>query len=61
VLGRYAIERFLYRLGRSPYRDKFCRQGSHTLYAVDPATLTGPQRTWIYSGAAHLLPSQKLK
>jgi len=35
VLGRYAIERFLYRLGRSPYRDKFCRQGSHTLYAVD--------------------------
>ena len=25
------------------------------------ATLTGPQRTWIYSGAAHLLPSQKLK
>ena len=23
VLGRYAIERFLYRLGRSPYRDFF--------------------------------------
>jgi hypothetical protein len=23
VLGRYAIERFLYRLGQSPYRDNF--------------------------------------
>ena len=27
VLGRYAIERFLYRLGRSPYRDKFALKG----------------------------------
>jgi len=28
VLGRYAIERFLYRLGRSPYRDKFALKGA---------------------------------
>jgi len=28
VLGRYAIERFLYRLGRSPYRDKFAIKGA---------------------------------
>lgn len=28
VLGRYAIERILYRLGRSPYRDKFALKGA---------------------------------
>ena len=28
VLGRYAIERFLYRLGRSKYRDKFALKGA---------------------------------
>src|SRR6185437_13390977 len=28
VLGRYAIERFLYRLGRSPHRDKFALKGA---------------------------------
>jgi hypothetical protein len=30
VLGRYAIERFLYRLGQSPHRDKFALKGSPT-------------------------------
>jgi hypothetical protein len=35
VLGRYAIERFLYRLGRSPYRDKFAIKGSDAVYALD--------------------------
>ncbi|HYM77071.1 MAG TPA: nucleotidyl transferase AbiEii/AbiGii toxin family protein [Candidatus Dormibacteraeota bacterium] len=29
VLGRYAIERFLYRLGRSPHRDKFALKGAN--------------------------------
>ena len=33
VLGRYAIERFLYRLGRSPYRDKFAVKGA-TLFTL---------------------------
>jgi predicted nucleotidyltransferase component of viral defense system len=28
ILGRYAIERFLYRLGRSTYRDKFAIKGA---------------------------------
>jgi len=33
VLGGYAIERFLYRLGRSPYRDKFALKGA-TLFTL---------------------------
>ena len=33
VLGRYAIERFLYRLGRSPYREKFALKGA-TLFTL---------------------------
>jgi predicted nucleotidyltransferase component of viral defense system len=33
VLGRYAIERFLYRLGRSPYRDRFALKGA-TLFTL---------------------------
>jgi predicted nucleotidyltransferase component of viral defense system len=33
VLARYAIERFLYRLGRSPYRDKFALKGA-TLFTL---------------------------
>lgn len=33
VLGRYAIERFLYRLGRSPYRDRFTLKGA-TLFTL---------------------------
>lgn len=33
VLGRYAIERFLYRVGRSPYRDKFAVKGA-TLFTL---------------------------
>jgi len=33
VLGRYAIERFLYRLGRSPYRDRFAIKGA-TLFTL---------------------------
>ena len=33
MLGRYAIERFLYRLGRSPYRDKFAVKGA-TLFTL---------------------------
>jgi predicted nucleotidyltransferase component of viral defense system len=33
VLGRYAIERFLYRLGRSPYRDDFALKGA-TLFTL---------------------------
>lgn len=33
VLGRYAIERFLYRLGRSPFRDKFALKGA-TLFTL---------------------------
>jgi hypothetical protein len=33
VLGRYAIERFLYRLGHSPYRDKFAIKGA-TLFTL---------------------------
>lgn len=33
VLGRYAIERFLYRLGRSQYRDKFALKGA-TLFTL---------------------------
>lgn len=33
ILGRYAIERFLYRLGRSPYRDKFAIKGA-TLFTL---------------------------
>ena len=33
VLGRYAVERFLYRLGRSPYRDKFVLKGA-TLFTL---------------------------
>ena len=33
VLGRYAIERFLYRLGRSPYRNKFAIKGA-TLFTL---------------------------
>ena len=28
ILGRYAIERFLYRLGNSTYRDKFAIKGA---------------------------------
>jgi predicted nucleotidyltransferase component of viral defense system len=33
VLGRYAVERFLYRLGQSPYRDKFAIKGA-TLFTL---------------------------
>jgi len=33
MLGRYAIERFLYRLGRSPYRDRFALKGA-TLFTL---------------------------
>lgn len=33
VLGRYAIERLLYRLGRSKYRDKFALKGA-TLFTL---------------------------
>jgi predicted nucleotidyltransferase component of viral defense system len=33
VLGRFAIERFLYRLGRSPHRDKFALKGA-TLFTL---------------------------
>ena len=33
VLGRYAIERFLYRLCQSPYRDKFALKGA-TLFTL---------------------------
>jgi predicted nucleotidyltransferase component of viral defense system len=33
ILGRYAIERFLYRLGRSAYRDKFVLKGA-TLFTL---------------------------
>jgi hypothetical protein len=33
VLGRFAIERFLYRLGCSPYRDKFAIKGA-TLFTL---------------------------
>ncbi|HEX5234512.1 MAG TPA: nucleotidyl transferase AbiEii/AbiGii toxin family protein [Silvibacterium sp.] len=33
VLGRFAIERFLYRLGRSPHRDKFVLKGA-TLFTL---------------------------
>ena len=33
MLGRYAIERFLYRLGRSPHRDKFALKGA-TLFTL---------------------------
>jgi predicted nucleotidyltransferase component of viral defense system len=33
VLGRFAIERFLYRVGRSPYRDKFAIKGA-TLFTL---------------------------
>jgi predicted nucleotidyltransferase component of viral defense system len=33
MLGRYAIERFLYRLGRSKYRDKFALKGA-TLFTL---------------------------
>jgi predicted nucleotidyltransferase component of viral defense system len=33
VLARYAVERFLYRLGRSPYRDKFALKGA-TLFTL---------------------------
>lgn len=60
VLGIYAVERFLYRLGRSPYRDKFTLKGT-TLFTLWMGHTPGPQRIWTYSGAAHLLPSRKLK
>ena len=33
MLGRYAVERFLYRLGRSPYRDKLALKGA-TLFTL---------------------------
>ena len=33
VLGRYAVERFLYRLGQSQYRDKFAIKGA-TLFTL---------------------------
>jgi hypothetical protein len=33
VLGRYAFERFLYRLGQSPYRDEFALKGA-TLFTL---------------------------
>jgi predicted nucleotidyltransferase component of viral defense system len=33
VLGRYAVERFLFRLGQSPYRDKFAIKGA-TLFTL---------------------------
>ena len=35
MLGRFAIERFLYRLERSPHRDKFVLERSHSLPALD--------------------------
>jgi hypothetical protein len=33
VLGRFAIERFLYRLGNSPHRDRFVLKGA-TLFTL---------------------------
>ena len=60
ILGRYAIERFLYRLGRSKYRDKFALKGA-TLSRFGPGRRTGLQRTWTYSAEVCRLPSRRLK
>lgn len=43
VLGRYAIERFLYRLGRSKYRDKFALKGA-TLFTLWTGQMHRPTR-----------------
>ena len=45
VLGRYAIERFLYRLGRSPTATDLRSKALGSLRS-GPAILTGPRRIW---------------
>lgn len=50
VLGRFAIERFLYRLGRSPYREKLAIKGATLSTLMDrsdspPNKGFGPTRT----------------
>jgi hypothetical protein len=40
VLGSYAIERFLYRLGQSPYRGKFALKGA-TLFRARTTRVVG--------------------
>lgn len=52
MLGRYAIGRFLYRLGRSSYRDKFALKGA-TLFTLWTGQTHRPQRIWTYSDADH--------
>jgi hypothetical protein len=48
VLGRYAIERFLYRLGRSPYRTAL-RSKARRCLRCGQARRIGPPKTWTCS------------
>ena len=41
-LQRYAAERFVYRLGRSPYRERFVLKGA-TLYTIWGYHCAGPR------------------
>ena len=55
VLGRFAIERFLYRLGTSPYRDRFVLKGA-TLFTLWTGRHIDQRKIWTYLAGA-LLPS----
>jgi hypothetical protein len=60
VLGRYAIERFLYRLAGRHIGTNLPSREPYSL-RCGQATLTGPQRIWIYSDVDRPPPSEKLK
>ena len=55
VLGRFAIERFLYRLAFLPTEIALCSKAQRSL-RCGPGKLTDRRRTWICSAGA-LLPS----
>jgi len=60
VLGRYAIERFLYRRAGRHIGTNLPSREPHSL-RCGPATLTGPQKIWIYSDKDHPLSAMSNK
>ena len=60
VLGRYAIERFLYRLGRSEYRDNFALKGA-TLFTLWTGQTHRPTKDLDLDEVCRRPPLRKLK
>ncbi|MHB1174829.1 MAG: hypothetical protein ACYCZJ_06880 [Sulfuriferula sp.] len=50
VLTRYALERLLYRLGKSPYSHKFLLKGAMLFAALADAHVSNFKATWPAGG-----------